>query len=162
MTRTKMRTQANSRKQSGVALLEALISILLFSIGILALLGLQSFAIRSTGDAKDRAEASYLANQIIGRMWSDTNGIGNLSAYAHREGGAACDWKGTDSESPAVEEWLGQVASSLPGAASTAQQIQVNNLTNLVTVTICWRTPTMPAGTWHNHVTVAQVRANVS
>lgn len=58
--------------QGGVILLEALIAILIFSMGILAVIGLQAASIKNTNDAKYRAEASYLANQIIGKMWVDT------------------------------------------------------------------------------------------
>ena len=66
------------KTQSGVALLEALVGILIFSIGILALMGLQAQSIRNTVEAKYRNEAAYLANQIIGQMWVDR---ANLSTY---------------------------------------------------------------------------------
>ena len=44
-------------------LIEALIGILIFSIGILALIGMQAAAIRNTADARYRSEASFLANR---------------------------------------------------------------------------------------------------
>lgn len=69
--------------QGGVILLEALIAILIFSMGILAVIGLQAAAIKNTNDAKYRAEASYLANQIIGKMWVDTT---NWSSYSGTQG----------------------------------------------------------------------------
>jgi len=56
--------------QKGVALLEALIAVLLFSFGVLALVGLQASTMRITTDAKMRVDASYLANQKIGEMWA--------------------------------------------------------------------------------------------
>lgn len=65
-------------KQQGVALLEALIAVLIFSIGILAVIGLQATSVRLTTDAKYRADASFLANQALGRVWADP---GNLAAY---------------------------------------------------------------------------------
>jgi len=58
-------------KQGGVALLEALIAILIFSIGILGVIGLQANLIQATGEAKYRAEASYIAQQRVGRIWAD-------------------------------------------------------------------------------------------
>jgi type IV pilus assembly protein PilV len=64
--------------QQGVVLLEALIGMLIFSLGILGMVGLQASMIRNTGEAKSRAEASYLAQQTIGQMWADPS---NLATY---------------------------------------------------------------------------------
>jgi type IV pilus assembly protein PilV len=64
-----MRSQ--KRTSGGSVLLEALVGILIFSIGILALVAMQAESIRNTTEAKYRNDASYLANQIIGRMWAD-------------------------------------------------------------------------------------------
>lgn len=57
--------------QQGVVLLEALIAILIFSMGILAVVGLQAAMIKSTSDSKYRADASYIAQQKIGRIWAN-------------------------------------------------------------------------------------------
>jgi type IV pilus assembly protein PilV len=57
--------------QSGGFLLEALIGILIFSFGILGIVGLQAQAIRFTNDSEFRAEAMYLANSLISQMWTD-------------------------------------------------------------------------------------------
>ena len=63
--------QYSRQGQRGVMLIEALIGILIFSIGILALLGMQAVAMSATIDAKYRSEASFLANEVIGVMWAD-------------------------------------------------------------------------------------------
>jgi len=55
--------------QRGSMLLEALISILIFSIGILGIVGLQANSIKISSDAKYRSDASLLANQYLGSMW---------------------------------------------------------------------------------------------
>jgi type IV pilus assembly protein PilV len=57
--------------QSGGFLLEALIGVLIFSFGILGIVGLQAQSLRHTGDAEYRAEATYLANSLISKMWTD-------------------------------------------------------------------------------------------
>ena len=59
------------KNEAGVMLIEALIGILIFSIGILALLGMQGAAIKNTTDARYRSEAAFLATQIVGQMWLD-------------------------------------------------------------------------------------------
>ena len=53
--------RAGSR-QRGATLLEALIGILIFSVGILALVGMQALAIKHMSDAKYRSDAAFFAN----------------------------------------------------------------------------------------------------
>jgi len=53
--------------QEGVVLLESLIAILIFSMGILALVGLQGAMVKNTSDAKYRAEATFIAQQRLGQ-----------------------------------------------------------------------------------------------
>ena len=55
--------------QSGVALLEVLVSILIFSFGVLGLIGLQARAVSISTDAEDRNRAALLANDIASTMW---------------------------------------------------------------------------------------------
>ena len=67
-----MKLESRTRHaQEGAFLLEALIGILIFSLGILGIVGLQAQAIRSTNDAEYRAEAVYLANSLVSQMWAD-------------------------------------------------------------------------------------------
>lgn len=60
--------------QRGVVLIEAMVAILLFSIGVLAVAGLQATMLKSTGDSKYRADASYIVQQKIGEMYADMQG----------------------------------------------------------------------------------------
>jgi type IV pilus assembly protein PilV len=62
-------------KEQGFALLEVLISILIFSFGVLGIVGIQASMIKHTSDAKYRADASYIAQQRLGRMWSDPDNV---------------------------------------------------------------------------------------
>jgi type IV pilus assembly protein PilV len=73
--------------QRGVVLIEALIAILIFSLGVLGLVGLQASLTRATTSAKYRADAAYLAQDIIGTMWADSANLtqykyGNCAGYA--------------------------------------------------------------------------------
>jgi type IV pilus assembly protein PilV len=65
--------------QQGVVLLEALIGILIFSLGIIGLVGLQAAMLKSTSAAQYRSEAGYIAQQQLGLMWADPC---NLAAYS--------------------------------------------------------------------------------
>lgn len=69
----KIKPSANT--QQGAILLESLIAMLIFSMGILALVGLQAAMISNTSDAKYRSVASYLAQQKLGELWADPNHI---------------------------------------------------------------------------------------
>ena len=68
--------------QQGVVLLEAMIAILIFSMGVLSVVGLQAAMIKNTGDSKFRLDASFIAQQRIGTMWSDPN---NLATYLEQD-----------------------------------------------------------------------------
>lgn len=130
-----------TRKQKGVMLLEALIAVVIFSIGVLALIGMQANGIKQVADAKLRVDAGYLASQIISQMWIDRS---NLAQYAHYPSGSNCTFSGSASSYGNVTNWIGEttkagtVAGTLPNASA---QIIVEASTNLVTVTICWRAP---------------------
>jgi len=128
------------RGERGVMLLEALIGILIFSIGILALLGMQAVAMRATIDAKYRSEASFLANEIVGVMWGDP---ANLDDYAD----ANC------AATPRCNTWATRVQTLLPGATGgNAPSIAVNN--RVVQVTIRWQQQGEPVS---NHTVLAQI-----
>jgi len=108
------------KSQQGVMLIEALVAILLFSLGIIAVMGLQANSIVQVSQAKYRTDASYLANQIIGKMWVDQ---ANLANYASTGSTQRAAWDST-------------VAATLPAGAAT---IAVAGST--VTVTIQWKQP---------------------
>lgn len=153
--------QAIRRGQEGAMLLEALIAILIFSMGILALIGLQGVAIKQTSDAKYRADAAFLASQIISQMWADNPA--NIPTYAHYAtitNANTCTFGGSASGNGNVTAWIGSagtngtVVGNLPGATSARQHISIA-AGNLVTVQVCWQQP----GTtdWSRHVVTAQI-----
>lgn len=127
------------RSQQGMSLLESLVAILIFSIGILAIVALQTTSIKATTEAKYRSDATYLTNQLIGRMWADRP---NLASYAHYAGGNACAPTGSASAAAGTQAWLGSVAATLPGATAAKQQVIVTTDAatgvSTVTVNLCW------------------------
>lgn len=142
--------------ETGATLIESLVAILIFSFGLLGLVGLQAASIKNTTEAKYRADAAFLANQIVGLMWADNPA--NLASYAHNPtvGVTPCTPQVAASLNPAVTNWITEgVAKSLPGAGTTNQQIVVNAATGLVTVTVCWQ-PTAEA-TPNFHITATQI-----
>ncbi|NIO40779.1 MAG: pilus assembly protein PilV [Burkholderiales bacterium] len=94
-------------------LLEALIGILIFSLGILALVGMQATAVRASADARDRTEASNLTSEIVGEMWLDR---ANLANYAY---------DGSGTPPAALVNWVTDVENSLPGAAANHPTVTI-------------------------------------
>ena len=113
-------TRQKRSTQGGVMLLEALVAILIFSIGIIAVMGMQAASISQVTQSKFRTDASYLANQILGKMWVDQ---GNLASYQTPGYSGRSAWETT-------------VASTLP--SGTGDIVVAGRL---VTVTVKWKMP---------------------
>lgn len=65
------RTANGNQKIQGSVLLEALVSIVIFSFGILGLIGMQLAAIRNSSEAQFRSDAAAFANSVIAEMRVD-------------------------------------------------------------------------------------------
>ena len=136
-------------RQSGSMLLEALIAILIFSMGILAVAGMQASAVRATSDAKFRSDASMLANKLIGEMWVSDRTASVLKT--NFQGGG-----GTDGAS--YTAWTNDVYAILPGAAANPPVVTVatsGTTTGLVSITLHWN---LPGDQPHTYAVVAQIR----
>ena len=148
-------TVSSSRKQQGSMLLEALIAILIFSMGILAIVGLQATSIKLSGDAKYRSEASLLVNQLIGQMWiSDRT---PATFQANFQGGAG-------NNGANYTNWLATVQdpqTGLPGSVANppsvviVPQVGTTTTSSLVTITIWWQAPNEPSA--HQYIAVARI-----
>lgn len=62
-------------RQGGFSLIEGMVSVLIFSLGILGLIGLQASMTQSTVMAKARIDASFLASQKVAAVWGDVANI---------------------------------------------------------------------------------------
>lgn len=139
-----MRTQSTLKKQSGMLLLEGLIATLIFTIGVLGVVGLQASAAKQVTDAKFRADAGVLADQLIGTMWVSDRTTATLQTNFNT-GGAL------------YATWLASVTAKLPGVATYPPTVAVSN-TGITTVTLYWRAPNEPAtATRHKYVVIAQI-----
>lgn len=127
------------KRQQGVLLLEALIGILIFSIGILALVAMHATAVSQMSDAKYRADAAYLADRLIGDIWANRN-----------------------SNTPTLTtNWINEISASNPPLlpnATGANAPTVAVAGNQVTVTVYWQAP--GASTRSNHVAIAYLDFN--
>lgn len=145
--------QSQPKQQAGSMLLEGLISILLFSVGILAIVGLQAASIKMVGDAQYRSDASLLASQLVGQMWaSDRTPTTLQTNYSSPSG-------------PTYMNWVNSVNTSLPGVSGVPANQPVVTIvpstltvapSSVVTVTIYWNAPKEPVHA-HKYTIVANI-----
>lgn len=145
-----MNMKSTRTQQAGSVILEALIAILIFSIGILAVVGMQATAISNVADAKYRSTAGFLANQIVGTVWATRLNTINANASnvmaASPDPTFACNPCGSANGNAYTQAWaVSGVAADMPnGVASIAISGAV------VTVTIGWQPPRAVVA--HRHV----------
>ena len=118
---------AARRRQTGLTLIEVLVSILIFSFGLLGFVGLQARAIQFSVGAEDSNRAALLANEMATTMLtSNTVDTANAALAA------------------AITTWQTRAAGTevgLPNGSASAA-----NVGNIATLTITWR-PANAAGT---------------
>lgn len=136
-----MNMKRTQTRQAGSVILEALIAILIFSIGILALVGMQATAISHVADAKYRSTAGFLANQIVGTVWATRVGAINANAsnvmVASPDPTFACNPCGSANGNAYTQAWaVSGVAAELPNGTAS---IAISGAQ--VTVTIGWQPP---------------------
>ena len=77
----------SNRKSLGFSLLELLIALIVFSIGLLAIAGLQTVSKQANFEAVQRTTAAQVANGILEDMRTNGNGIDIYAAAAQLGGG---------------------------------------------------------------------------
>ena len=124
--------------QKGVMLLEALIGVLIFSIGILALIAMQSVAVSQVRDANYRTTASMLADRMMGELTIMRTTTGANSAFYNTK----------------LTQWQADVAAALPGGSGTVTPTTsaLNSALQDIRIVINWRAPN--ATVTSNHVVV--------
>ena len=136
------------RRQDGSYLLEALIAILIFSFGILGLIGLLGSSIRITNDARYRTEAANLASAMIADMWTMT------AAEMDTQFGSG----GTK-----LGAWQAKARVLLPSATTYPPTVDLSQPglspeSRTVVVTVFWQIPGEPEK--HQHLMTAQIGKN--
>lgn len=143
------------RAQRGAFLLESLIGILIFSLGVLGIVGLQAQAIRFTNDAEYRAEAVYLANSLISQMWADDRATlkNNYDSVVN---------------GPKYVAFVADVQNGMTGAVFPSNPVvkvdtadlppAVTKTSSVVQVQILWQLP--GDSTVHNYITTGVIGQN--
>lgn len=142
----------------GFSLIESLVAMAIFSLGVLGLIGMYSTAVSTVTDSQYRAEASAYANELMGTIWSTVPrpptsnydiDLAVLAQFQSNASGTDCgSFSGVASLHPAVAAWkarLNAASTGLPKAGLDAyHQIVVDStagMFNSVRITLCWQGP---------------------
>jgi type IV pilus assembly protein PilV len=127
-----MPSRHHGKKQSGVSMIELLVSLLIFSFGMLGLAGLQIRALSVSQSSLYRSQATVLADDLLDRMRADrTNALnGNWNTAI---GTAASAVTGTQLYKTDMSDWKGTVESLLPSGKAS-----VSVSSGIATVTLQW------------------------
>jgi type IV pilus assembly protein PilV len=133
MSDTMNRRLTSREGQRGMTLIEALVALLILSIGLLGVAGLQMQALRSNHGAHLRSQATVLAHDIADRMRANRDAaLADPSAYNVAigvvPGGAAL----ADFD---VVAWKQALADVLPAGDGA---IVVDAATDIATITVQW------------------------
>jgi type IV pilus assembly protein PilV len=118
-----------ARAQRGVALLECLMALLIFSVGLLGLLGLEARVMNTSVESENRNRAAMLAGEIASQMW-----LNNTVTPP-----ATPDYTALLARVP------DQTQGGLPGGVPTV--VPVLGTTNAADITITWQEVNAPQST---------------
>lgn len=137
-----MKTALN--QQRGVILLEVLISLVIFALGVLAIIGLQAVTAKAGVDARFRTEAATLADELVSRAqtWTDMTSL-RTNFQSGNATGTPAILAGTE-----YQDWVNNklsfAATGLPGAQATVTFPAAFTATGagaIMTVNISWQMP---------------------
>lgn len=139
----------SKNRQSGFALIEAMVAIVVMSLGILGVLGVQMRTLADTQTGVRRAQAIRLIEDLSERMKVNPNALGNISSYVVGWGAPAtppdCRTAACNAQNLAlfdIRQWKQLVQNSLPAADVNIFQVADETILNnrrQLGVMIRWR-----------------------
>lgn len=132
------RKSTRRRHVRGMSLVEVLVAVVVFAVGVLGLVNSHALAFNTFADSKYRIDAALLADRLIGELWVDR---ANVASYAHTGGTTSFG---------RLSPWLAELRQTLPGADATVAVVGT-----VVTVTVSWQTPSNER---HRHVAVTTLQ----
>ena len=122
------------RRCRGISLVEVLVVLVLFSFGLIGMVGLQARAVQFSVNAEDSARAALLANDIASRMWAE---------------------RSVTLDATVLDEWEDRVADPAAGGLPNGVgEVTVDS--GIATVRITWRAPHESDETAHVYQTQVQ------
>jgi type IV pilus assembly protein PilV len=145
-------------------LFEVMVSLLIFSVGILGIIGMMASAVQNESDAQNRTIACFLVDDLIGRMWTD-----------HLQGAAAFQTKyagGGGTDGAGYTAWFNGIIDAdnpkLPGVTATTNVPVVavtteagfapaDAPTSVVDITLSWQPPSR-TGAPHQYRVITRIK----
>ncbi len=132
--------QKQASKQQGFTLIEVLVSMVILSIGLLGLAGLQTTGLRNNQSAYFASQAAIYANDMFERMRANRTAAlaDNYNIDANTDSNPA----GVTGAQIDIDQWRNLIITNLPNGASS-----VNNNSGRVTVVVSWNDAHANGGT---------------
>ncbi|MDD2742912.1 MAG: hypothetical protein PHV02_11600 [Rhodocyclaceae bacterium] len=119
------------RDQSGVVILEGLVAVFIFTIGILGLVGMLAASLKNVSEAQYRTDAAFHADSLLAQLRVADPGTRAID-FASPSGTSFVTWKGR----------ITSGENALPGSSKTAllpTVVFTGANSRTVTVTIQWQ-----------------------
>ncbi|MDW5376192.1 type IV pilus modification protein PilV [Halomonas sp. HP20-15] len=123
-------------RQAGVSLIESLIALLLISIALLGIAGLQLVTLQDARDARWRVEATSLASAALERMRASPDQAEAFMIDYDDDTFPNC--AGGGSICSGMHDWLGEVQRALPNGAAKIAVAKASEVAQ-VTISLHWR-----------------------
>jgi type IV pilus assembly protein PilV len=123
------------RATRGISLIEVLVVLVLFSFGLIGMVGLQARAVQTSVGAEDSARAALLANDIASRMWGE---------------------RSVTLDADVIEAWNDRVADVAQGGLPNGEGT-VDVASGVATIRVTWRAPHEPSTATHVYQTQVQM-----
>lgn len=126
---------ASKRSRRGFALIEVLVSVLLFSIGVLGLMAVHAKSSQTSVDSEDRGRAAILASQLASQMWANNT---------------------VSLDDSTISTWKTQVANTTGyGLPNGSGSVSVSD--SIATITVTWRAPWKGTSETNRYVTQVEI-----
>ena len=122
------------RYQQGGGLIESLIALVVLSVGILGLVGMQANLLQQNTESRVRMQAGFLASSLLGMAAANPENVGCY--IVNSAASAAC--ASADAQAQATG-WTTEVMNGLPDAASVPPEVAYDNTSGQLVVTLRWR-----------------------
>lgn len=120
---------------TGMALVEVLVSVVLFSVGVLGLLAVHSRSAQFSGDSEDRSRAALLASELASNMWAQNT---------------------VTLDATTIASWQSAVTdTSNGGLPNGSGSVSVNG--SVATITVTWRAPWKSSSETNRYVTQVDI-----
>lgn len=128
-----MNNAPSIRRQQGATLIEVLIAVVVLSIGLLGLAGLQVTSVQSNHSAYQRSQASLLASDLADRMRANRDAaLGNAYLMDFPTSSSSNDVDGSQADKDKAE-WLNNLALRLPEGTGKVEKDDT-----LITISVRW------------------------